>query len=92
MLLRRVALKSLGGIVAVALAACVYASGQTKTGPVDPGVRGGPAGAGTPLKGLAPDEAAFFQDRLARFADVEVVAKARTTASVPLFEVENRRF
>jgi len=84
MLLRTVALKSFGGIVAVALAACMCTSGQAKTGPVDPGVRGGPAGAGTPLKGLAPDEAAFFQDRLARFADVEVVAKGANNGLGPL--------
>ena len=59
MMLRRAALKSFVGIVVLALAACVYASGQTKAGPVDPGVRGGPAGAGDPLKGLTPDEAAI---------------------------------
>src|SRR5260370_29341269 len=75
MLLRRVALKSFGGIVAVALAACMYASGQTKTGPVDPGVRGGPAGAGTPLKGLTADETPFFQDGLARVAECEAVTQ-----------------
>ena len=84
MMLRRVVLTSFGGIVAVAFAACVPTSGQTKTGPVDPGVRGGPAGAGTPLRGLAPDEAAFFQDRLARFADVEVVAKGANNGLSPL--------
>src|SRR5262245_27287001 len=39
----------------------------------DPGVRGGPPGAGGPLTGLAPDEAAFFQDGLAKFVDVESV-------------------
>src|SRR5260370_31966433 len=70
MLLRRVALRSLGGIVAVALAACVYASGQTKTGPVDPGGRGGPAGAGTPPQGLTPDEPTCFQNGLARLSAV----------------------
>ena len=85
MTLRRVALKSFGGIVAVALAACVHASGQTKVGPVDPGVRGGPAGAGTPLKGLTPDEAAFFQDGQARFADVEVVTKGANNGLGPRF-------
>jgi CxxC motif-containing protein (DUF1111 family) len=85
MMLRRAALKRFGGIVAVALAACVYASGQTKTGPVDPGVRGGPAGAGTPLKGLTPDEDAFFQDGLARFADVEVVTKGANNGLGPRF-------
>ena len=84
MMLRRTALKSFGGIVVVALAACVYTSGQTKAGPVDPGVRGGPAGAGTPLKGLAPDEAAFFQDGLERFAEVEAVTKGANNGLGPL--------
>jgi hypothetical protein len=84
-LLWRVALKSFGGIVAVALAACMYAPGQTKTGPVDPGVRGGPAGAGTPLKGLTADEAAFFQDGLARFAEVEAVTKGANNGLGPRF-------
>ncbi len=85
MMLRRVALKSFAGIVAVALAACAYASGQTKAGPVDPGVRGGPAGGGTPLKGLTADETAFFQDGLARFAEVEVVTKGLNNGLGPRF-------
>jgi CxxC motif-containing protein (DUF1111 family) len=85
MLLRRVVLKSFGGIVAVALAACVYASSQTRTGPLDPGVRGGPAGAGTPLKGLTADEAAFFQDGLTRFAQVESVTKGANNGLGPRF-------
>jgi CxxC motif-containing protein (DUF1111 family) len=85
MVLRRVALKSFAGIVAVALAACAYASGQTKAGPIDPGVRGGLAGGGTPLKGLTADEAAFFQDGLARFAEVEVVTKGLNNGLGPRF-------
>lgn len=85
MLLRRVVLKRFGGIVAVALAACVYVSSQTGTGPLDPGVRGGPAGAGTPLKGLTADEAAFFQDGLTRFAQVESVTKGANNGLGPRF-------
>jgi CxxC motif-containing protein (DUF1111 family) len=79
------ALKSFGGVVAIAFAACVYTSGQTKAGPVDPGVRGGPAGAGTPLKGLTADETAFFQDGLARFAEVESVTKGANNGLGPRF-------
>jgi CxxC motif-containing protein (DUF1111 family) len=41
--------------------------------PVDPGVRGGGAGAGNPLQGLTADETAFFGDGLVRFAEIEVV-------------------
>src|SRR5260370_9970519 len=85
MMFRRAALKSFGGIVAVALAACMYAPGQTKTGPVDPGVRGGPGGAGHPVKGLTGDEAAFFQDGLARVAEVEAVTNGANNGLGPRF-------
>ena len=39
----------------------------------DPGVRGGPPGAGGPLPGLTPDEAAFFQDGLGKFVEIDSV-------------------
>ena len=39
----------------------------------DPGVRGGPAGAGGPLPGLTSAELAFFQAGLAAFGEVEAV-------------------
>ena len=67
-----VARKRLGGILAVVLTACVCALCQTRSAPIDPGVRGGPAGTGGPLKGLAADVTAFFLDGQARFAEVEV--------------------
>src|SRR6266853_3398439 len=85
MILGSIARKSFGGIVAVALTSGVYAFGQTRSAPVDPGVRGGPAGAGTPLKGLTADETAFFQDGQARFADVEVVTKGTNNGLGPRF-------
>ena len=85
MILGSIARKSFGGIVAVALTTGVYAFGQTRSAPVDPGVRGGPAGAGTPLKGLTADETAFFQDGQARFADVEVVTKGSNNGLGPRF-------
>jgi CxxC motif-containing protein (DUF1111 family) len=85
MMLDRVARKSFGGIVVVALATCVSTSGQTKPGPVDSGVRGGPPGAGAPLTGLTPDEAAFFQDGLSRFAEIEVVTKGANNGLGPRF-------
>src|SRR3984885_8619091 len=85
MTIQEIALKSFGGIFAVALAACVSASGQTKAGPMDPGPRGGPASAGTPLNGLTADEAAFFQDGLARFAKVEAVTKGANNGLGPRF-------
>jgi CxxC motif-containing protein (DUF1111 family) len=48
-------------------------------------VRGGPAGAGGPLKGLTADETAFFEDGQARFADVEVVTKGTNNGLGPRF-------
>jgi len=85
MMLRGIARKSFGGIVALALATCVYTLGQAKSAPVDPGARGGPAGAGTPLKGLTADETAFFLDGQARFAEIEVVANGANTGLGPRF-------
>jgi CxxC motif-containing protein (DUF1111 family) len=74
-----------GGIVAVVLATGVYTLGQTQSAPVDPGVRGGPAGGGAPLNGLTADETAFFQDGQARFADVEVVTGGSNNGLGPRF-------
>jgi CxxC motif-containing protein (DUF1111 family) len=54
-------------------------------GPVDPGVRGGPPGAGGPLPGLTADETAFFRDGQSRFAEVEVVAGGSNNGLGPRF-------
>src|SRR2546428_9979605 len=51
------------------LVACVAATQGGK----DPGVRGGPAGAGGPLPGLTSAELAFFEAGLAAFLEVEAV-------------------
>lgn len=85
MMLGRISTKLFVGIVAVALATCVYTLAQTKSAPVDPGVRGGPSGAGTPLKGLTADETAFFLDGQSRFAEVEVVNNGPNTGLGPRF-------
>ena len=85
MLLGRIVSKRLGGILAVALIAGVHTFCQTTSGPVDPGVRGGPAGGGGPLKGLTADETAFFQDGQARFAEIEVVSKGTNNGLGPRF-------
>jgi CxxC motif-containing protein (DUF1111 family) len=82
---RRIALKSFFAIVAVMLATCGFNLAQTPKGPVDPGVRGGPAGAGGPLSGLTADETAFFQDGQSRFAEVEVVANGANNGLGPRF-------
>src|SRR5215813_5698975 len=57
---------------------------QTGKKPVDPGVRGG-AAAGQPLKGLTADETVFFQDGLARFAEIESVTGGNNNGLGPRF-------
>jgi CxxC motif-containing protein (DUF1111 family) len=58
---------------------------KTKVGPVDPGVRGGSAGVGGPLKGLTADETAFFVDGMARFAEVDGVTGDANNGLGPRF-------
>jgi CxxC motif-containing protein (DUF1111 family) len=95
MMTRGMVCAKVGGVVVLALALMlvfgVGALGQTtaktnpKPGPVDPGVRGGAAGAGGPLKGLVADETAFFQDGQTRFLDVEVVTGGVNNGLGPRF-------
>jgi CxxC motif-containing protein (DUF1111 family) len=85
MTLWRIVPKRFGGILTVALITCVCSLCQTKSTPVDPGVRGGPAGAGGPLQGLTADETAFFQDGQSRFADIEVVQGGPNSGLGPRF-------
>src|ERR1700740_809382 len=82
---RGIVSKSFGGMLVLALTAGVYTLGQSRPGPIDPGVRGGPAGAGGPLKGLSADETAFFEDGQARFADIEAVTKGSNNGLGPRF-------
>src|SRR6202047_892961 len=81
----RIRSKSLGGILAVVLITWGYPVGQTRSAPVDPGVRGGAPGAGGPLQGLTADENAFFLDGQARFAEIEVVNKGANNGLGPRF-------
>ena len=72
------------GVLGLCMAAPLgIAQAQKKA--VDPGVRRGAAGAGGPLKGLTADEAAFFQDGLARFAEVESVKGGQNNGLGPRF-------
>jgi CxxC motif-containing protein (DUF1111 family) len=83
---QKLAVKSFGALAAALLAmSCARMSAQTVTVAVDPGVRGGAAGAGSPLQGLTADENAFFRDGLVRFADVEVVAGGNNNGLGPRF-------
>jgi CxxC motif-containing protein (DUF1111 family) len=79
------AFKSVGAMLVLALITSIYTFGQTRSAPIDPGVRGGPAGGGTPLQGLTADETAFFQDGQARFADIEVVTGGANNGLGPRF-------
>jgi CxxC motif-containing protein (DUF1111 family) len=81
----RITPKSLCGTLIVAMITCGYSLGQTRSAPVDPGVRGGAAGAGGPLPGLTADETAFFLDGQARFAEIEVVNKGTNNGLGPRF-------
>lgn len=88
MILGRVMAKSSSRILALALMTCLHTScqsNQPKSAALDPGVRGGPSGAGSPLKGLAADETAFFLDGQTRFAQVEVVAQGSNNGLGPRF-------
>ncbi len=85
MILKRSVLKRFHGILAVTLLTCACALSQTKSTPVDPGVRGGPAGAGGPLPGLTADETAFFQDGQSRFGEIEVVQGGSNNGLGPRF-------
>jgi CxxC motif-containing protein (DUF1111 family) len=83
---RKVALEVFGVFIAATLAMPnLRSSDGTVKGPVDPGVRGGAAGAGYPLNNLTADENVFFQDGSSRFADIEVVTGGNNNGLGPRF-------
>jgi CxxC motif-containing protein (DUF1111 family) len=82
---QRAGFSFLKAVAATALAAAVFVPVQAAGAVVDPGVRGGAAGAGEPLSGLTPDEQQFFNDGLKRFADVEVVTGGDNNGLGPRF-------
>jgi CxxC motif-containing protein (DUF1111 family) len=79
------ACKLFAGVAASLLTWCAGAHTQPATAPVDPGVRGGAAGAGTALKDLTADENAFFQDGLVRFSQIESVTGGQNNGLGPRF-------
>ncbi len=85
MMLGRNVPKRFVATIAVALLTCACTLSQTKSTPVDPGVRGGPPGAGGPLPGLTADETAFFQDGQSRFGEIEVVQGGSNNGLGPRF-------
>jgi CxxC motif-containing protein (DUF1111 family) len=72
-------------MIAMALTIFIYATGQNRSGPTDPGVRPGPPGAGGPLNGLTADETAFFEDGQGRFAEIEAVTGGTNNGLGPRF-------
>ena len=70
----RAAAALLAGLSAAATGACTPRPGGPAEGVYDPGVRGGPPGAGGPLPDLSADETTFFEDGLAKFVDVEAAS------------------
>jgi len=83
---RKIALEVFGVFIAAVLAMLnLRTSDGMAKGPVDPGVRRGAAGAGGPLKNLAADESAFFQDGDTRFSEIEVVTGGSNNGLGPRF-------
>jgi CxxC motif-containing protein (DUF1111 family) len=78
---QRVVLTMIGAFMASACA--IIAEPEKK--PVDPGVRGGTAAAGGPLKGLTADETVFFQNGSGRFAEIESVTGGQNNGLGPRF-------
>jgi len=60
--------------LALGLLACSYSPSPDSSSARDPGVRGGPAGAGGPIAGLTADELAFFNAGLGEFVPAEEVS------------------
>jgi hypothetical protein len=74
-MLLRFTRRQLAGVTAVLLLASAYFTcNAAAQQPRDPGVRGGPAGAGGPLSGLGTPDLNFFNAALARFKEVDSVA------------------
>jgi CxxC motif-containing protein (DUF1111 family) len=73
--------------LAAAAIAGIAGCAQPEQGPqpVDPGVRGGAAGGGSPLNGLTADETAFFTDGLAQFVEEQVVTGGDNNGLGPRF-------
>ena len=73
------------GFVATALATLFLLTSRAGGAVVDPGVRGGPPGAGGPLNGLTADELTFFNDGLSQFNEVQVVTGGDNKGLGPRF-------
>src|SRR5262249_7878663 len=72
-------------LVATSLMTCTRPMTQPAAEAHDPGVRGGPAGAGSPLPDLTVEELAFFNDGRARFVEIESVTGGEGRGLGPRF-------
>ena len=63
----------LSGCIALVSFALTFVSVSTSLAQKDPGVRGGPPGAGAPLRGLTTNELALFDEGRLRFIQLEGV-------------------
>jgi CxxC motif-containing protein (DUF1111 family) len=79
------ACKVFARVVAAVAAMCVCTLGRAAGAAADPGVRTGAVGAGGPLQGLTAEETAFFEDGLARFAEIESVTGGQNNGLGPRF-------
>src|SRR5262249_21742672 len=70
---RRTSFRAVYCVFLVLVLSLTLGAMQTFTPPVDPGLRGGPAGAGGPLSGLTSNESSFFANGLAEFTQVQSV-------------------
>ena len=76
---------ALVGLFAASLVACAPATTQPAADVHDPGVRGGPPGAGGPLPGLTAEETAFFNEGRDRFLEIESVRGSEDIGLGPRF-------
>jgi CxxC motif-containing protein (DUF1111 family) len=72
-LARKLSLASVAMMLGLTAAHNAFAQSSKGAAAVDPGVRGGPAGAGGPIGGLTAAEQAFFTAAQARFEVTEIV-------------------
>jgi len=82
---QRAVLQVANGLVSATLATLFLLPGRATGAVVDPGVRGGAAGAGGGLAGLTADEQQFFNDGLQKFGQLEVVTGGDNNGLGPRF-------
>lgn len=77
-----------GTVLALSCASIVLLGASTSSGPVDPGVRKGAAGAGGPIAGMTSDQAAQFPEYKFVFAEINN-STANTVGLGPGYDADN---